>query len=358
MLANSLREPPEVTRPGTQPLPPWEDCAVFLPRAMPEPAQIIGSILHRGCKLVLGGASKSRKTWVLLDMALSVAHGVEWLGFSTAKSRVLFVNFELPDWNIHQRIRQISEGKGLSFPSPGELCIWNLRGYAASYDELIPKLIERAREQGFGLVVLDPSYKLLGNADENSARDVALLLNAMERLAVETGAALAFAAHFAKGNAGSKFAMDRISGSGVFVRDPDSILLLTELQTADSYALETILRALPPVQPLAVRWQFPTMQRAPDLNPDSIRQPGGRKKSCDLVELLSCIEDSTQESPVTVSQWATVAGVPRGTLREYLPDMRERGWIGSVGEGPKARKYITENGKKKLNNSTGENSRQ
>jgi len=38
---------------------------------------------------------------------------------------------------------------------------------------------------------LDPIYKLYGEADENSARDIAKLLNAVEGLAVRSGAAIA-----------------------------------------------------------------------------------------------------------------------------------------------------------------------
>ena len=36
---------------------------------------------------------------------------------------------------------------------------------------------------------------------------------------------------------GDKEAMDRISGSGVFARDPDAILVLTALNVPDAYAL-------------------------------------------------------------------------------------------------------------------------
>ena len=40
-------------------------------------------------------------------------------------------------------------------------------------------------------------------------------------VAVQTGAAIALVHHFAKGNATRKRAQDRLSGNGVFARDPD-----------------------------------------------------------------------------------------------------------------------------------------
>lgn len=39
------------------------------------PPQIIEGLLHQGCKMVLGGTSKSNKSWCLLDLAVSVASG-------------------------------------------------------------------------------------------------------------------------------------------------------------------------------------------------------------------------------------------------------------------------------------------
>jgi RecA-family ATPase len=58
-------------------------------------------------------------------------------------------------------------------------------------------------------VIVDPTHKLLGTADENSATHIAVLLAAMESLAVTTGAAVAMASHFAKGNASAKESIDR-----------------------------------------------------------------------------------------------------------------------------------------------------
>ena len=49
------------------------------------PPQIIKGVLHQGCKMVLGGTSKSNKSWCLLDLALSVASGQKWWGWSCTK---------------------------------------------------------------------------------------------------------------------------------------------------------------------------------------------------------------------------------------------------------------------------------
>jgi RecA-family ATPase len=43
-------------------------------------------------------------------------------------------------------------------------------------------------------------------------------MNEMEEIAIKTGAAVVFAAHFSKGNQAAKSSIDRISGSGCFCK--------------------------------------------------------------------------------------------------------------------------------------------
>jgi RecA-family ATPase len=75
----------------------------------------------------------------------------------------------------------------------------------------------------YDLIILDPIYKAYDGRDENSAGDMAEVLNELDRLIRELDTSVAFAAHFPKGNLSSRTAMDRISGSGVFARDPEAI---------------------------------------------------------------------------------------------------------------------------------------
>lgn len=75
--------------------------------------------------------------------------------------------------------------------------------------------------------MLDPIYKMLGSRDENNASDVTEILMSLERAAELTGAAVLFSRHYAKGSATLKESTDRMSGSGVWIRDPDSYLAMT-----------------------------------------------------------------------------------------------------------------------------------
>ncbi|MEI6656620.1 MAG: hypothetical protein WCP45_17795, partial [Verrucomicrobiota bacterium] len=97
-------------------------------------------------------------------------------------------------------------------------------------------------------------YKGLGSRNENDAGDIASLLNEVEQLAVKSGAAVVFGAHFSKGNQAGKDSIDRIGGSGVFARDPDVILTMTPHEDADAHVIDLTLRTLPPVPAFVVRW--------------------------------------------------------------------------------------------------------
>ena len=77
-------------------LPPIEDVATLISKPIILPEPVIENVAHRGEKLSIGGASKAFKTWILSDLAVSVATGTLWLGhFQTTRGRVLHLNFEL-----------------------------------------------------------------------------------------------------------------------------------------------------------------------------------------------------------------------------------------------------------------------
>jgi hypothetical protein len=259
-------------------------------QALPEPEEIIAGVLHRGAKLAIGGASKSYKTWFLLDLAVSVACGLPWLGeFHVEQSRVLYMNFELLEFAIIKRLDALASALGVEPSANFEL--WNLRGQAKGAEEILPDLALASRQSAYGLIVIDPVYKLLGEADENSARDITKMMNAVERFSVETGAAVAFGSHFAKGNASGKESIDRIAGSGVFARDPDAILTLTQHEESNAYAADFTLRNFAPVESFVLSWSYPRFVPDPYLDPRALRAPrkgsGGRPRNYDLKQFVS-----------------------------------------------------------------------
>jgi hypothetical protein len=253
------------------------------------PPEIIEGVLHRGLKGVLGSGSKARKTWILLDAAVSVATGLPWLNWRTLKGRVLYINFEIPREFIRSRCLRLAKAKGVDDLS--NLDVWTLRGHGAALKNLLPRLLAKIEAGKVVLIIVDPIYKLLGGRDENSAGDIGELCNELEQIAVKTGAAVLYAAHFSKGNQAGKEAIDRIGGSGVWTRDADSIVTLTKHKEENAYTVDLILRNLPEVAPFVVKWKFPLMELDGQLNPEQLKQASGRKQEHDENDLLCALPD-------------------------------------------------------------------
>ena len=96
------------------------------------------------------------------------------------------------------------------------------------------------------------------------------------------------------------------------------------------------------------------MELRPDLSPDAMKKAkAGRKKAHDPQKLVAAIADSTAENPVSISAWADAAGIARQTLTDYLPELRAKGWIATVGEGSSARQYLTEQGREAARRAVG-----
>jgi hypothetical protein len=303
---------------GRKRLPEIEDCCGFSARAVAMPKQIVVGCLHQGSKLSVGGGSKSFKTWALDDLGLSVGYGRKWMGWETVRAPVLVCNFELQEAFCQQRLNAIAKAKGI-VQEEGRVDVWNLRGYAAPYQTIFPKIVEQVKSRGYGLIILDPIYKLYGDGcDENSARDVAQLMNAVEEVSVETGAAIAFGAHFSKGNQSGKSSMDRVSGSGVFARDPDTLLALTPHEQGGCFTVETVLRNLPPTDPFVVRWDFPLFVRDDSLDPDRLRTKAGREKTFRADQLLACLGDRASTS----TEWMKASCCGKTTFYELLRELR------------------------------------
>ena len=288
------------------------------------PPEIIRGVLHQGLKAVLGSNAKARKTWILLDAAISVATGTKFWKWDTQKGKVLYINFEIPRAFIRSRIKRLCEAKGIDDVS--NLDVWTLRGHAAPFWRLLPALLDKIKAGNYSLVIIDPIYKGLGGRDENSAGDIGELCNELEKLAVQTGAAVLYAAHFSKGNQAGKEAIDRISGSGVFGRDADSLIILTKHESPDAYAVDLILRNLPEQPSFVVQWEYPVMVEATELDPARLKQAGGRKPEHAPGDLLALLPPGGLENKA----WLEAADENRISRRTFFRLRKELQKAGKI----------------------------
>jgi len=315
------------------PLPEILNLEQLVEVATAPPPQIIEGVLHQGCKMILGGTSKSNKSWCLLDLALSVASGQPWWGRRCAKAPVVYINFELHVWAVSQRINALCAARPECTGMGKSLHVWNLRGHNADLTLLRPKLEEQLLRHEFGLIILDPAYKLLGNRDENANGDIAGLMNELEGLAQRTGAGLVVAHHFAKGDSTSKSAIDRMSGAGAWARDPDSILIMTPHEEEACYTVTSILRNLPMVPEFVLAWDYPLMKLAKGLDPDQLRRQGGRQKACTDREFFEAVfaGSSAMAHKRVCEKARSVLEMSERSARRYLARVLASGMVCSEG---------------------------
>lgn len=213
------------TLPEEEPLGDLSD----LPDLAPE---LIEGLLREGHKMLIAAPSKAGKSFLLQELAVCIAEGRPWMGRKVRQGKVLYVNLELDSVSCKHRFKDIYEAMG-GGSHTGDVLVLNLRGRSVPLDKLAPTLIRRYRERKLKAIIIDPIYKVI-TGDENAASDMALFCNLFDSIAHECGCAIVYSHHFSKG-AASKYgnATDRASGSGVFSRDPDAILAMSELNADD-----------------------------------------------------------------------------------------------------------------------------
>jgi RecA-family ATPase len=291
------------------------------------PDVLVDNILHRGSKMTLGGGSKSFKSWSLLDLAYAVATGTPWWGNPTKKGRVLVVDFELTPFFWRERMRAIVVAKGGE--PPVQIDLLPMRGRMADFDQVRKYVREACDAADYDLIILDPIYKCLGGRDENLAGDVAELMNEIESLTLETGAAVVIAAHYSKGNQAAKDSLDRISGSGVFARDPDAILSMTKHDQDGSFTVDVTLRNFEPIKPFVVTWTFPLMVRNRELNPDDIKLPPNERARQPKITAAAMLRELRGLAPMTKQELMTRVmeqfGIAKSKFYEVFKEAEQSG---------------------------------
>lgn len=210
-------------------LPDDVTLADVIPNMPPLKDELISGILRVGHKMLLSAPSKAGKSFLLMNLAICFAEGLEWIGYQCKQGRVLYVNLELDEASCFHRFKEIYDRMGLEPKNANNLTIWNLRGRAVPMDKLTPFLINRFKNKGYVAVIIDPIYKVIVG-DENNATEMSQFCSYFDRAAIEIDAAMIYCHHHSKG-AGHKYtnAADRSSGSGVFARDPDAILDMVQI---------------------------------------------------------------------------------------------------------------------------------
>ena len=205
------------------------DINADLKEPIPEKEWVIEGICTRGESVILSGSSKSGKSYLMTNLAVTASVGGLWLGrFQCRRTRVLYINGENQIDDARRRFHAVVESMGVE---PGEtITMVSINGIVKPIQELTKVLVAAIQKNKYGLVILDPLYCFYKGSeiDDQDAKDFTTAVNAICR---DTGAVVVVIHHHSKKAALQKNASNRASGSGMLQRAISALLDVSEVQS-------------------------------------------------------------------------------------------------------------------------------
>jgi hypothetical protein len=219
---------------GTEPATEWQPLTVSTFLELPEPAgaELLGPLVLRGGRTIIGGDSGHGKTTLAFAITAAILNGTELLGQGGAgEGPALIIDLEQGIKSIKRGIREAELGDTDSH-------ILNLPdGLALDQDVCqlseLENVIAALRPV---VVVLDPYYKA-HRGDANEERGVTDLMRNLDRLRTDYGFALILPAHVRKEQQTGgprKLSLADIAGSGAISRGAEIVLAIERLSHGEA----------------------------------------------------------------------------------------------------------------------------
>lgn len=195
----------------------FEPMSLLLKSAAETPPEfLVDRILRAGSYGVLGAQYKAGKTFLMIDLMLSIAAGAPWLGLIPVKQgRVAGMHNEGDKVEFSERVRSVARAKGIELTEE-VLSRMSVQEGASKLDqpEAVNRLYEDLSSFDPDLVYIDPWYMSAGEgADGKNLAQMGTVLSNLQGIAQELSAALLITAHWNKSGEGK--GVERWSGSGL-----------------------------------------------------------------------------------------------------------------------------------------------
>jgi hypothetical protein len=295
----------------------------------------------------ISGLPKSYKSWVAIDLAVSIASGTPFLGkFDSKRGNVLLIQEEDPRVVMQDRLVKVAAHKKLievnvhndetfemKYDLPDNLFIISNQGFTLTPEwlDLLEMWIE---EREIRMLILDPLMMIAGGGfDEFKAFEfMEKVLKPLKRLRARTRSAIAIVHHHLKGSTTAS-ARDMYGSVALWAWEEAALHLQIGGVGGHIVAERFSKHALLP--PLTVNIGDVSEHWSPDV---STGQSGG-----DIYEVLK-----TMEAGATVEELTTYMGLSRETVTRMLRALKadgkadDSGVDRSAGKGrPKKRWVIT-----------------
>ena len=229
---------------------------------------VIDGLLREREVMNLIAAPKTGKTWFVMQLALSVALGREWLGRQVAPKRVLVIDNELAPEEFTYRYRIVAEALGINLNDlDGRLFTYPQRGDLKSIS-VLEDIMDIIQENDIGLIIVDAFYRAMPRGtEENSNEDITAVYNLVDHYAQRGNASFILIHHTSKGAQAAKSVTDVGSGAGAQSRAADAHLVLLKHLEPSVVVVKGVARSFAKVEPTSIRQIFPLWAVAPDCDP-------------------------------------------------------------------------------------------
>ena len=215
--------------------PPIEDCGLLVPimsflKDVPEEIDwLVTGVIQRGANGVFCADAKGAKSFASLDMALSLAIGVPWLGFDVPKpTRVALISREDTPGLTAWRTQHLLLGKrGDTNQLQTNLYINTGRQskeLMLDNEEEVIELMSVMKQWQIEFAIFDV-FNVMHAADENDNTEMRTILRQLSRVQAEVGCCIGVAHHYNK--AGSTSTTQRLRGSSAIAGWAEWLIGLT-----------------------------------------------------------------------------------------------------------------------------------
>ena len=266
---------------------------------------IINGFLRMGETMNIIAPPKTGKSWLVNDLALSIAMGTEWFGYPCEQGKVLIIDNELHKETSANRLPKIIKARGFDIKKVGRyLEIVNLRGKLKTIED-IGNHVEEYKAAGYKVIIIDAFYRAMPRGvDENDNGAIADVYNLLDRYAEAIGCAFILIHHTSKGNQSQKSVTDVGAGAGSQSRAADTHVILRRHKEEGVVVMESVVRSFPTVKPLCLRWNWPLWAADGSLNPDELEgkmeQPRTQNLPMDVIKhKMAGLVDNSRPLPKT-----------------------------------------------------------
>jgi len=308
---------------------------------------VVHGALREGETMNIIASPKVGKSWLASSLAISVASGVDWLGFPVELGPVLHIDNELHANTSTHRYRRLADAMGLQPHLFGHnLTLVNLRGRLTDIRRL-GALFDAYPPGAFRLVIIDAFYRAMPKGtDENDNGTIAELYNLIDLYAMRLGCAFVLVHHTSKGTQSGKTVTDVGAGAGSQSRAVDTHMVLRQHEADNLVVLEAAARSWPPIRPIALEWNWPLFTPVAEVDTSAllgaVRSGAQRKTGPTLEEFVeSCVgrQDPCSERAV-VYQAEQAFGMTRRGAEDLLALAKEKGLVEKIKADGAHMKYV------------------